>query len=114
MHVAASTIATDTERWRALHAPEREAGSGDEDELEVLPEGAACAENQLHWRRAMALFVSSVKELPTIHRQIFVLHYLKGLRYPEISRRLGIAERTIERYMAAALAELHDKLEAYL
>ena len=114
MHVAANTIATDTERWRALHAPERGAGRGDESELEALPAGAASTEDQLHWRRAMALFVSSVKELPTAQRQIFVLHYLKGLRYPEISRRLGVPERTIERYMAAALAELHDKLEAYL
>lgn len=114
MHVAANTIATDTQRWRALHAPERETGGLDEAEFEAVAAGTASVEDQLHWRRAMAVFVSSVKELPTTHRQIFVLHYLKGLRYPEIAKRLGIAERTIERYMATALAELHDKLEAYL
>lgn len=110
MHVAANSVATDAERWRAHHAPELQ---GDED-LESAPARTASLEDQAHWRKAMAVLVASVKELPTTHRQIFVLHFLKGLRYPEISARMGIAERSIERYMAAALAQLHEKLEEYL
>src|SRR5262249_28383802 len=110
MHVASQTVATDAERWRKLHAAERETDR----DLELLPADAAQLDEQLHWRNAMAFFVSSVKQLAAAQRQIFVLHYLKGMHYPEISARLGISERSIERYMAQALEKLHDRLKDYL
>lgn len=62
----------------------------------------------------MATFVNGVKALPGVHRDVFILHHVKGLTYPEIARELGISVRSAERYMAQALDALYETMKDYL
>ena len=110
MHAAASSVATDVERWRTLHRPEY---LGDF-EVEQVAAPASNPDDLQHWRDAMSTFVNGVKALPDMHRDLFVLHHVKGLTYPEIARELGISLRSAERYMSQALDELHETMKDYL
>ena len=110
MHVAARSVATDIERWRALHRGEC---LGDSEVHEVTAPQASVDDLQ-HWRDAMSTFVHGVKALPDTLRNVFVLHHVNGLTYPEIAQELGISLRSAERYMSQALDELQEVMKDYL
>jgi len=110
LNSAASSVATDFERWRNFHVTERIS----EVELEELPTTAASAEERQHWRDAMSLFVESVEKLPELTRDVFLLHQIKGLTYPEIAKRLAVSTRTVERHFVQALTTLERRLRNYL
>ena len=110
LNSAASSMATDYERWRSLHANDRL----EDVELEEVPTVGASAEDRHHWREAMALFVESVERLPALTRDVFLLHQVKGLTYPEVAQQLGISTRTVERHIAQAVESLERRLRNYL
>ena len=110
LYSTALSVATDAERQRTVQARDRFV----EADLDDIPRHAPSQEDHLHWRQAMAHFVYSVKALPELTRNIFVLHHVEGLRYPEIARRLGISTRTVERHIAQAFLELQSKMGEYL
>ncbi len=110
LYSTALSVATDAERQRTVQARERFV----EADLDDIPRHAPSQEDHLHWRQAMAHFVYSVKALPELTRNIFVLHHVEGLRYPEIARRFGISTRTVERHIAQAFLELQGKMGDYL
>jgi RNA polymerase sigma factor (sigma-70 family) len=110
LYSAARSVATDMERWRTFHIVERRA----EVELDEVAGTAAGVEERQHWRDAMSLFVDSVDNLPKLTRNVFLLHQVKGLTYPEIATQLDVSTRTVERHIAQALASLERKLKEYL
>jgi len=110
LYSAANSIATDVERWRTFHVIDRRSDV----ELEDIAATAAGTEERQHWRDAMALFVDSVDHLPDLTRNVFLLHHVKGLTYPQIAKQLEVSTRTVERHIVQALDSLERKLKEFL
>jgi RNA polymerase sigma-70 factor (ECF subfamily) len=47
-------------------------------------------------------------------RKSFVLSRKHGLTYPEIAKKLGVSEKSVERYISMALKIFRRKLSPYL
>ena len=110
MHVAANTIAIDMERRRRSH------GFGyhvDVDDLELQLPGPG-QDDVEHWREGMVLLVNSLRELPEITQQVFILYHFDALSHMEIAQRLSLSTRSIERHMARALVHCKASLKDYL
>jgi RNA polymerase sigma factor (sigma-70 family) len=107
---AAYSVAIDAERERTVRDRHLLAGV---DETSFASEEAS-PEDKLHWRNAMAHFVSCVESLDDGPRQVFVMRYFKAMTYPEIASKMGMTTRTIERYAAKALRRLTADMKEYL
>lgn len=110
LNSAASSMATDFERWRAFHVIERRSDV----ELDDVEAAAAGSEERQHWRDAMTLFMKGVQALPPLTRDVFLLSQVKGLTYPEIALRLDVSTRTVERHLVQAIMALERRLKDYL
>jgi RNA polymerase sigma-70 factor (ECF subfamily) len=51
--------------------------------------------------------------LPERQRLSLILFKVEGLSHKEIGRRLGVSHRTVERYIADAIAHCHEYLSAF-
>lgn len=51
--------------------------------------------------------------LPERQRAALILFKIEGLSHKEIGGRLGVSHRTVERYIADAIAHCHDYLSAF-
>ena len=60
------------------------------------------------------LVQAAINSLPKKCRDIFLLSRMEGLKYREISERLGISVNTVECQMGIALKKLRMKLNTYL
>jgi RNA polymerase sigma-70 factor (ECF subfamily) len=107
---AAFTVAVDVERDRAAIARYR-AVDADSD---AIASTEATPEEQLHWRNALAHFVSCLERLDEGPRKVFVMRYFKGMTYSQIAGELDMKMRTIERHVAKALAQLGSDMKDYL
>jgi RNA polymerase sigma factor (sigma-70 family) len=72
---------------------------------EALPSPETAAGSTLELRRLDA----SLSELPQLCREAFLLNRIEELSHAEIAKRLGVSTRTVDRYMAKALAHLRAK-----
>lgn len=68
----------------------------------------------VEWSKAVDLLKEVMQELNPRCRQIFILHRIKHLSYPEIADTLGITTRTVERNMSVALTHCKEKLRGVL
>lgn len=55
-------------------------------------------------RKTLQGCLAALDELPEIYRHVFLLHRVDGLGQGEVAAALGIPKRTVERYIAKALA----------
>ncbi len=110
LNSATASMATDFERHRTYHVTDRIADV----DVDEVPATAAGIEERQHWRDAMALFVESVGRLPEVTRNVFLLHHVKGMTYPQVAQHLGLSTRTVERHIVQALTTLERKLKNYL
>lgn len=62
------------------------------------PEATAAARNTLQRCNA------ALEDLPAIYRHVFLLHRVDGMAQGDVAMALGIPKRTVERYIAKALA----------
>ena len=69
------------------------------------PERILIASERL--RRALA----TIDAMPPKRREVFLLHRLEGLSYPQIARRIGISIKTVEKHMALAMAQLSREVD---
>ncbi|NDV67975.1 RNA polymerase sigma-70 factor [Dysgonomonas sp. 25] len=60
------------------------------------------------------VIMDAINELPDRCREIFMLSKIEGLKYKEISARLGISVNTVENQIGIALKKLRLKLKHYL
>ena len=51
-----------------------------------------------------------VQALPPRQKEIYLLHYIEGLKYSEIAERLNISVNTIENHISRALKTIREKL----
>lgn len=68
-------------------------------------------ENTLLWRQGIQIVDDALRELKPIHQQVFLLHRIENLTFPQISERTGIPLRTVQRYMSLALQHCKSALE---
>jgi len=83
----------------------------------VDPESIAAAraapDDEMFWRQAITHFVNSVKALPHLTGEVFLLS-LEGMASVQIARVLKISQRTAERHLMRAKANLRECMEDYL
>ena len=71
-------------------------------------------ERRTHLNELQLKFNEALKKLSTKHREVVVLHDVKGLNHTEISALLGISEGTLRSRLHYAHKELQGLLEEYL
>lgn len=103
----AASVLTDSQRHRKVRRQS--------DHVEFDPEHMGPAEiapdRILIGRETLSVAVATLHRLPERTRTIFILRRLEGMRYLEISRRLGISVSAVEKHMARAVAHLASAAE---
>lgn len=70
------------------------------------PDASAAASNTLQ------SCLAALAELPEIYRHVFLLHRVDGMAQGDVAKALGIPKRTVERYIAKALAHCLERVQA--
>lgn len=86
-------------------------GAADFDQLEIAS-SEPNPEEQLLRAEATAAVQAALNKLPPHKREALVLFKVEGYSYKEIGKRLGVSHRTVERYVADAIAHCHKELRA--
>ncbi len=68
-------------------------------------------ERQAEIRDALKRCLAALDELPEVCRHVFLFHRVDGMAQGEIAAAMGIPKRTVERYVARALAHCLKKLQ---
>lgn len=63
-------------------------------------------------RSTLQLCLAALAELPEIYRHVFLLHRVDGMAQGDVATALGIPKRTVERYIAKALAHCLERVQA--
>ena len=63
-------------------------------------------------RNTLQLCLAALGELPEIYRHVFLLHRVDGMAQGDVATALGIPKRTVERYIAKALAHCLERVQA--
>lgn len=88
----------------------RQAGAHEPIETDTLRDPAPDQDRALAGKQAVAAFRSALLELDPRRRQAFLLSRVDGLRYRDIADRMGLSAKTIEKYIAEALAHFRRRL----
>ena len=73
------------------------------EELDSLPSSIPGLELALHHQQLLQKCLQTLKVLPALQRNVFFLHRIDGLSYPQIAKMLGISRSTVERHFIAAM-----------
>lgn len=68
-------------------------------------------EDRVEHRRTLTRCLAALDELPEVYRHVFLLHRVDGVPQAEIAAALGIPRRSVERYIAKALAHCLKAME---
>lgn len=63
-------------------------------------------------RQALARMQAAVERLPQRCREVYLLHRIEGMTYPEIARRSGVSAKAVEKHISRALRLLRTQFEA--
>lgn len=63
-------------------------------------------------RQALARMQAAVRQLPQRCREVYLLHRIEGMTYPEIARRSGVSAKAVEKNISRALRLLRQQFEA--
>jgi RNA polymerase sigma-70 factor, ECF subfamily len=61
-------------------------------------------------REQAVLLANALEQLPEDYREVIILHHMEELSLPEVARRLGRSEHSVEKLWARALARLRRTL----
>ena len=107
--VAATNIIRDRKRRDRVRHIDRHSSIDDSSYKDTSP----LVENQLIWRQGIQIVDIALKELKPVYREVFLLHRLENLSFPQISERTGIPLRTVQRYSSHALQHCKKALEKH-
>lgn len=77
----------------------------------ALPSHASEPEIQVASRDMLQRCLAALEELPDVYRHVFLLHRVDGIGQGDIALALGIPRRTVERYIAKALAHCIKRVQ---
>lgn len=80
----------------------------------ALPQWASWPELALQGEQTESIILRALAELPVAVRTALLQHRFQSLTHREIAVRLGMSERTIERYIKDGLSHIATRLEAGL
>ncbi|MBO9664577.1 sigma-70 family RNA polymerase sigma factor [Dokdonella sp.] len=63
-------------------------------------------------RQALVRMQAAVQQLPQRCREVYLLHRIEGMTYPEIARRSGVSAKAVEKNISRALRLLREQFEA--
>jgi RNA polymerase sigma-70 factor, ECF subfamily len=66
--------------------------------------------NQAARREQAVLLADALERLPVDYREVIILHHMEELSLPDVARRLGRTEHSVEKLWARALARLRRTL----
>jgi RNA polymerase sigma-70 factor (ECF subfamily) len=82
----------------------------------MLDAGLAAAQStpsqQADRREQAVRLADALDRLPEAYRDVLILRYLEGLKFPEVARRMGRSLDSVEKLWVRALARLRQTLEA--
>jgi RNA polymerase sigma-70 factor (ECF subfamily) len=100
------------------HNERKRAGYRKTERLEDFPDPdvfgsveEALPEDSMDAKRTLGLVAEAVAMMPKKRRMAFVLRKIEELSYDEIAKRMGISVKTVEKHVAAGLADCIDHLE---
>ncbi len=102
----ASNLAVDHLRRRRVHTDRISPGVEAEALASTGPEPDAAVDAS----RQIANFREILAGLPPLCRTVFLLNRIDGLSHAEISQRVGISKKSVERYIVKALERFHRRL----
>jgi len=96
-------VAIDRIRRRSTRGPTStdEAGEG-------LVDAAADPERTLMGAQRLERVMATIQTMPPRRREVFLLHRIDELTYPQIARRIGISIKAVEKHMHLAMRQLSD------
>jgi RNA polymerase sigma factor (sigma-70 family) len=78
----------------------------------VAPDWTSWPEVSLQGTQVAAVIISALQDLDPEVRTALLLHRYRELTHRQIATRMGVSERTIERYVKHALAHIDQRLRA--
>lgn len=81
---------------------------------EVAEDVSPDAETSLHWSQSLRQLEVALEALRPSTRNVFLMHHVEHLTYPEIALRLGVTTRTVEREMARAVEHCAKHVQPFL
>ena len=63
-------------------------------------------------RQQCEILLDAINSLPEKYRHVFLLRKIDELSYTEIALRLGISEKTVQRYLVEAMLHCHQRMES--
>ena len=98
-------------RSRVEQSPEGSGADGDSAvALEQLPSPAPGPADTAISLQQLAILSQAVEELPDKCREVFLLYRGRDLSMREVAKRLGIAEKTVEKHIARAMVHCRKRL----
>lgn len=85
-------------------------GDSPEDADVVSPEPSP--ERHASGREALERMQAAIARLPARCREVYLMHRIEGMTYPEIAHRCGISSKAVEKHISRALRLLRAQLEA--
>lgn len=104
---AAANLGTDVYR-RDVHTQKL---FGDADAIDAATSAAPGPETEAESAGQLAQLVAALEDLPEQCREALLLNRLEGLTHVQISRRLGISTKTVQRHIERALRHCTRVLE---
>lgn len=94
-------LAIDRSRRRAFRLSRAEAEEGAVDAV-------ADPERTLMGAQRLSRVLEVIEDMPPKRREVFLLHRIEELTYPQIAKRLEISVKTVEKHMHLAMLQLSD------
>lgn len=108
-------IAINVVRDRARHARVERSVAQESASSAIVDEAAShepSPEQHASDRQQLALMQAAVMRLPPRCREVYLLHRIEGMTYPEIARHGGVSLKAVEKNIARALRLLREQLKA--
>lgn len=103
-------VAENVMRDQARRAGARGAGRHSSIDRVTLADPAPGPERQLEGKEALMAFRAALLDLDPRWRRAFLLSRNDGLTYHAIAKRMGVSVKTVENYIAQALAHFRKRL----